>query len=103
MTVSPQHDCTNDPAVSPEEFALGKSFTGPVDSSTREDLFVVEGEVFEVLDGFGLAQVRSLDGSIYGLNRQTLGVGFGTLRVGQRVRLDITSKFSRVLHAQLIG
>ena len=103
MTVSPQHDCTHDPAVTPEGFALGKSFIGPVDSSNREDLFVVEGEVCEVLDGFGLAHVRSLDGSIYGLNRQTLGVGFETLRVGQRVRLDVTSKFARVLHAQLTG
>jgi len=103
MTVLPQHDRTHDPAATPEEFVNGKSVNGPVGSDTAEGSLVVEGEVCEVLVGYGLAHVRSSDGSIYGLNRQTPGVPFGMLHVGQRVRIDVTSKFARVLHAQLIG
>jgi len=103
LTVLPQRDRTHDPAATPEEFVYGKSVKGLVDSDTAEGSLVVEGEVCEVLVGCGLAHVRSSDGSIYGLNRQTPGVPFGMLHVGQRVRIDVTSKFARVLHAQLIG
>ena len=103
MAVPPLLDPPLDPMSTPEEFVIGKSVAGPVHSGTSEGLLVVEGEVFEVLDGFGLAHVRSSDGFIYGLNRQTPGVPFGMLHVGQRVRIDVTTKFARVLHAQLIG
>jgi len=103
MAVPPLLDPTREPMSTPEEFVIGKSVAGPVDSDTPEGSLVVEGEVCEVLFGYGLAHVRSSDGSIYGLNRQTPGVPFGMLHVGQRVRIDVTSKFARVLHAQLIG
>jgi len=103
MAVPPLLDPTRDPMSTPEDFVIGKSVAGRVDSGTSEGLLVVEGEVCEVLDGYGLAHVRGSDGSIYGLHRQTPGVQFGMLHVGRRVRIDVASKFSRVLHAQLIG
>lgn len=64
---------------------------------------LVEGEVLEVLVGYGLAHVRALDGVTYGLNRETPGVSFADLREGQRVGVEVTHKFNRVLWAQLIG
>jgi hypothetical protein len=66
-------------------------------------LLTVEGEVFEVLDGYGLAHVRTSDSSIYALNRQTPGVLFENLQAGQRVRMNVTLKFRRVLHALLLS
>ncbi|MCW5665468.1 MAG: hypothetical protein KIT35_16670 [Piscinibacter sp.] len=63
---------------------------------------VVEGEVVEVLGGYGLAHVRALDGSTYGLTRETPGVSFADLREGQRVRVEVAHKFNRVLRALLI-
>ena len=63
---------------------------------------LVEGEVLEVLGGYGLAHVRALDGSTYGLNRETPGVSFAELHEGQRVRVEVAPKFSRVLRAQLL-
>lgn len=63
---------------------------------------LVEGEVLEVLGGYGLAHVRALDGFTYGLNRETPGVSFAELHEGQRVRMEVAPKFSRVLRAQLL-
>ena len=65
--------------------------------------FNVEGIIIEVLAGYQLAHVRTQDGAIYGVNSQTPGVKFEELQLGQRVRLDVTAKFGRVLHAQLMG
>lgn len=105
MTVPAQIYPLHDTVSTPDDFVVGRPRTEPVVSGTGtpENLFVVEGEVCEVLVGYGLAHVRSSDGTIYGLHRQTPGVRFGMLHVGQRVRIDVTRKFSRVLHAQLIG
>lgn len=63
---------------------------------------LVEGEVLEVLGYYGLAHVRTMDGATYGLTRETPGVSFADLHEGQRVRVEIASKFNRVLHAQLL-
>lgn len=63
---------------------------------------LVEGEVLEVLSGYGLAHVRAMDGATYGLTRETPGVSFADLHEGQRVRVEVASKFNRVLHAQLL-
>ena len=63
----------------------------------------VNGEVVEILEGFGLAHVRTSQGQIYGLNRYTPGIEFSQLREGVRVRCEVTAKFHRVLHAQLIS
>lgn len=71
--------------------------------ASAADSCLVEGEVLEVLPGYGLAHVRALDGSTYGLNRETPGVSVADLREGQRVRVQVARKFNRVLHAQLIG
>lgn len=68
----------------------------------RDPFFTVEGVVFEVLGGYGLAHVRTEDGSVYGLNRATAGIEFSRLHEGQRFRLQVADKFSRVLHAQPI-
>jgi len=63
---------------------------------------LVDGEVLEVLDDYGLAHVRAQDGATYGLNRETPGVSFTDLREGQRVRLAVAPKFNRVLQAHLL-
>ncbi len=62
----------------------------------------VERSVFEVLEGFGLAQLRAADGSVYGVKRDTPGVEFAELREGRRYRCAVTGKFNRVLRAQVI-
>lgn len=66
-------------------------------------LFTVEGVVFEVLGGYGIAHVRTKDGSVYGLTRATVGIEFSHLREGQRFSLQATDKFGREQHAQQIG
>lgn len=58
---------------------------------------VLHGVVLEVLLGFGLAHVRAFDGSIYGLTRNTPGIRFDDLRVGQPVVIEVADKFARVL------
>lgn len=63
----------------------------------------VDGEVVEVLEGLGLAHVRTADGLTYGVNRQTAGIEFSQLRSGVRVRCQVTAKFNRVLRAELIA
>lgn len=73
------------------------------DSRADADSFMVEGEVLDVLDGYGLAHVRAADGSTYGLTRQTPGIQFADVREGQHVRVEVTRKFNRVTHAQLLG
>lgn len=65
--------------------------------------FTVEGEVVEVLSGYGLAHVRAPDGSLYGLIRETPGVVFTDLHEGQRALVKVACQFNRVLRAQLIG
>jgi hypothetical protein len=64
---------------------------------------VVEGEVSEVLEGFGLAHVRTADGQIFGLTKSTAGIEFSTLRPGIRVRCTVNQQFNRVVYAELIG
>ena len=63
---------------------------------------VREGEIVEVLTGFGLAHVLSQDGMCYVVNRKTVGINFEALRIGMRVRCIVTEKFSRVLHASVV-
>lgn len=63
---------------------------------------VVEGKVFEVLTGIGLAHLKTSSGQIYGLNRNTPGVDFDEIHSGQRVKCYVTKKFNRVLKAQLL-
>jgi hypothetical protein len=73
------------------------------DSRVAATYLVLEGEVLEVLDGYGLAHVRAADGLTYGLTRRTPGVCFADLRKGQRVRVEVARKFNRVMYAQLLG
>lgn len=56
----------------------------------------------EVLRGMGLAHVRGTDGVVYGVSGQTPGIAFNALRVGQRLRCEVTARFHRVLRADLI-
>jgi hypothetical protein len=65
--------------------------------------FCVDGEVIEVLTDFGLAHVRTSEGTVYGITRHTPGVVFDKLREGQKIRIQAEKKFSRVSHAELIG
>ena len=69
---------------------------------SQPDLFHVECTVLEILPGFGLAHLEASDRSVYTLNRQTPGIHFDDLKVGQRVRVGATSKFRRVWHAVLL-
>ena len=59
--------------------------------------YQVEGKVFEVLPGCGLASVSSKQGSIYTVNRLTPGIAFDEVL---RCMVDLDSK--RVLRADLI-
>ena len=65
---------------------------------------LVEGDVFEVLRGFGLAHIRADDGAVFGLNKGTPGVdNFDLVAVGQRWRCTVLHPFSRVTFAQQLG
>ena len=66
-------------------------------------LFFVEGEVVEVLKDWGLAHVLGSDGLLYGLRPRTPGVQWDAVRKGQRVRCEVTGKFHRVLHADVLA
>lgn len=72
------------------------------DTASLATTFTMDGEVVEVLSGYGLAHVRAPDGTLYGLNGETPGICFTDLRVGQHVRVEVASRFGRVLHAQII-
>lgn len=80
--------------------------TSPDPSSVPSPAFeasdYVDGEVLEVLEGIGLAHVRTADGTICGLTRSTLGIEFSQLRAGIRVRCKVVRKFSRVVQAKLM-
>jgi len=58
--------------------------------------------VFEVLPEFGLAHARVDDGRILGINKQTRGVVFDDLQVGQWLRCCVAERFSRVLQWRLV-
>lgn len=73
-----------------------------VSSAALETYGYLDGEVFEVLEGLGLAHVRTADGRTIGLNRHTPGIEFSKLRDGARVRCKVARTFNRVLHAELI-
>ena len=64
--------------------------------------FEIEGEVFEVLRGCGLASISSRHGAIYTIDRQTPGIDFEELQEGRRVRCAIAGEVGRVLHAELV-
>jgi len=64
--------------------------------------FYVEGVVIEILAGYGLAHVRTSDGSIFGLTRQTTGIKFAELRQGQLVKLEVAAEFGRIVRAQFL-
>lgn len=60
-----------------------------------------EGDIFEVLPGFGLAHLLTTDGSMLCINRGTPGVeDFDNLAVGQRWRCTVVYPFARVTFAQ---
>ena len=65
--------------------------------------FDIEGEIFEVLEGCGLASILSSSDAIYTVDRETPGLTFADLRPGQFVRCTVDCEFERVLHAGLIG
>lgn len=64
---------------------------------------MVDCEVMEVLEGYGLAHVRAPDGATYGVTTQTPGIRFADLHEGQRIRVVVARKLSRVMHAELLG
>lgn len=62
----------------------------------------IEAEIAEVLPGFGLANAQTAEGRIFAINRKTPGVNFDKLMEGKHVRCEVSDKFSRVLHAELL-
>lgn len=72
-------------------------------SAASETWDYVDAVVFEVLEGIGLAHVRTADGRVCGLNRKTEGIEFSKLRDRFLLRCKVARKFNRVLHAELIG
>jgi hypothetical protein len=74
----------------------------PVDPSMLDSTFEVDAEVWEVLDTFGLAHVKTSSGDLYGLTRNTPGIIFSDLHEGQKVRCTVNHKFHRVLSAVLL-
>lgn len=50
---------------------------------------VADGEVIEVLPTFGIAHVRVENGVLIGIRRQTPGLSFERIQVGQRVRVTL--------------
>lgn len=65
---------------------------------------IVVCEVLEVLPPpLALAHVRAADGLVYGLNPKTPGITFYALQPGQWVKCEVTEKFHRVLHAELVS
>ena len=65
--------------------------------------FEIEGKVFEILNGSGLASLFSQSGSIYTVDRCTPGINFGELRKGQRIRCKVATPFNRVMHAESVA
>lgn len=64
--------------------------------------YQVEGKVFEILHGCGLASVSSRQGSIYTVDRQTPGIDFEELHNDQMLRCMVDLDSKRVLRADLI-
>ena len=64
--------------------------------------YQVEGKVFEVLHGCGLACVNSQQGSIYTVHRHTPGIDFEKLQKDQSSRCMVDLESKRVVRANLI-
>lgn len=60
------------------------------------------GEVVEVLDGFGLAHLRTADVALFGINRDTQGVDFSAIRTGMRFRIVASTRYNRVVRAEIL-
>jgi len=65
----------------------------------KEPLFQIDGVVVEVLQGCGMATVRTNAADELSLNRGTDGLHFDALRVGQRVNCEVDVLRNRVAHA----
>lgn len=70
--------------------------------SSADHWYQAEGEIVEVLSGFGVANILCKNGVCYVVNRATPGVKFDRLRAGMRLSCRVTKKFSRVLHACVV-
>ena len=82
--------------LSPRRLVASAQRDEPVNPSS------VEGEVLEVFPEVGLAHVRGSDGRAYALAVETPGISFAQLHPGARVQMTVTSRFKRVLQAQLV-
>jgi len=72
------------------------------EKSMQTTSYQVEGKVFEVLPGCGLASVSSKQGSIYTVDRHTPGIAFDELHNDQVLRCMVDLDSKRVLRADLI-
>jgi hypothetical protein len=64
--------------------------------------YQIEGKVFEVLHGCGLASVSSKQGSIYTVDRHAPGIDFDNLHKDQLIRCMVDLDSKRVVRADLI-
>lgn len=80
---------------------MSNSFNGSSGAEPESpEAFETEGEVAEVFQTTGLAHVLAPGEVVYGVTRNTPGIDFDSLRVGQSLRCLVTRQH-RVLHATL--
>jgi hypothetical protein len=60
------------------------------------------GEVVEVLDGFGLAHIRTADGALFGINLDTQSVDFAAIRTGMRFCIVASARYNRVVRSKIL-
>jgi len=67
-----------------------------------EKPFFIEGVVVDIMSTYEIAFVKVINGNVYNLKPSTPGVDFYTLKIGQIVELEVTTKLVRVLSARII-
>lgn len=64
--------------------------------------FFIEGQVVDIPAGYDVAYVKVPNGNIYHLRPDTPGIDFSKLQISQIIRLEVTTKLTRVLSASII-
>ena len=67
-----------------------------------EKPFFIEGVVVDIMSTYEIAFVKVINGNVYNLKPSTPGIDFYTLKAGQVVELEVTTRLLRVLSARII-
>ena len=65
--------------------------------------FFIDGEVVEFLDSGRLALAKVNNGNVYHLTQYTECLDYKKLKIGTKVRLEITTQLVKVYSATIIG